>query len=226
MSAPLSVVIPTLNAAEEIGPVLARLADGVMTGLVREVIVTDGGSTDAIADIADAVGAELVTGAPGRGGQLGRGAEAARGDWLLFLHADTLPPSGWEQVVAEHIAEDARAAVFRLTFDERGFAARFVAGWANWRTRLFALPFGDQGLLISRALYREVGGYPDIPLMEDVAIVNAVGRRRLRLLPASVATSAARYRRDGWLRRGWRNWRCLAMYYRGVDPAEIAERYR
>ncbi len=226
MGAPLSIVIPTLNAADRLGPLLARLTDGVVEGLVREVVLTDGGSEDAVADLAEAVGARLVTGPKGRGGQLARGARAATGAWLLFLHADTLPPPDWVAQARRHIetAPD-RAGVFRLSYDDPSAAARFVAGWANLRTRLFALPFGDQGLLISRAVYDAVGGYPEIPLMEDVAIVEALGRRRLRLLPGAVATSAERYRRDGWFRRGLRNWRCLAAYKAGVSPEKIQERY-
>lgn len=227
MRAALSVVIPTLNAAAHLGPCLAGLAPGLMAGLIREVILTDGGSDDAIAEIAEGVGAELVVGSPGRGGQLARGATAAQGDWLLFLHADTRLPESWATVVAAHMAaEPERAAVFRLSFDADSWAARWVAGWANLRTRVWSLPFGDQGLLISRPLYDAVGGYPEIPLMEDVAIVEALGRRRLRLLPATVTTSAERYAREGWLRRGLRNWRCLAAYRAGVAPEKILERYR
>lgn len=229
MSAPLSVVIPTLNAADGVGPTLAALIEGVHAGLIAELVISDGGSTDAIAEIADAVGAKLVVGPPGRGGQLARGAAAARGRWLLFLHADTRLSPDWVAAVAAHVeqaeAGEDRAAVFRLAFDDRSAAARWVAGWANWRTRLFALPYGDQGLLISRRLYDAVGGFPDQPLMEDVAIVRAIGRRRLAMLDAVATTSAARYRRDGWLRRGLRNWRCLALYFAGVPPERIVQRY-
>lgn len=221
------MVIPTLNAAPQIGPTLARVALGLVDGPVREVVISDGGSTDDIEEIADGVGARFVSGPPGRGGQLRRGAEAAVGEWLLFLHADTLLPADWPEVAMRHI-EDApeQAGAFRLRFDDPGWAAGWVAGWANWRSRLFALPFGDQGLLLSRALYDAVGGYPEIPLMEDVALVEALGRRRLRLLPAAVTTSAERYQREGWLRRGLKNWRCLALYRAGVPPEEIVERYR
>lgn len=225
MTAPLSVVIPTLNAAHLIGPSLVTLIPGVEAGLVRELILSDGGSKDDIAAVADGVGARLVVGPKGRGGQLRRGVELARGDWLLVLHADTALPAGWEELVATHIETDRRAAVFRLGFDDPGVWARVTAGWANLRTRWFALPYGDQGLLISRALYEAVGGYQPYPLMEDVAIIDAIGRRRLTLLPATVTTSAARYRKDGWFRRGLRNWRCLAMYKAGVDPRDIAARY-
>lgn len=230
MPAPLSIILPTLNAAQEIGPTLRALVAGVEAGLVRELIIADGGSTDDIADIAEAVGAKFLAGPPGRGGQLGRGAQAAQGEWLLFVHADTVLAEDWPALARRHMERAAmgpdQAAAFRLAFDDDGVAARWVAGWANLRTRWFALPYGDQGLLISRALYDAVGGFRDIPLMEDVALARAVGRRRLTLLPSVATTSAARYRREGWFRRGVKNWTCLALYFAGVAPERIAERYR
>ena len=227
MRARLSVVTPTLNAAPVIAPLLAQLARGSAEGLVRELIISDGGSQDDISEIAEQLGAKFIRGEPGRGGQLKRGAAAASGEWLMFVHADTQLPPDWIDVVEAHMADTPdRAAVFRLAFDDQSFWARWVAGWANRRTRYFALPYGDQGLVMTRTLYDAVGGYEDIPLMEDVAIVRAIGRRRLRLLPATVVTSADRYRRDGWMRRGLRNWRCLGLYFLGVAPKKIAERYR
>ncbi|MEL6979910.1 MAG: TIGR04283 family arsenosugar biosynthesis glycosyltransferase [Pseudomonadota bacterium] len=227
MTAPLSVVIPTLNALPGLGPVIGSLGPGLQAGLIRDLVISDGGSNDEIAAAAEGLGARLVTGPPGRGGQLRRGADAASGAWLLFLHADTLLPEGWPGAVAAHFAEAPdRAASFRLAYDEAGFGARLVSGWANLRTRLFALPYGDQALLISRRLYDAVGGYPDQPVMEDVALARRLGRRRLRLLAPAVETSFEKYRREGWLRRGAKNWACLAQYYAGVDPEVIAARYR
>ena len=227
MSAPLSIIIPTLNAMQEIGPTLASIGPGLAAGLIRELVVSDGGSTDEVADVAEELGARLVLGPAGRGGQLRRGAKAAQGDWLLFLHADTRLPQGWVEAVGEHVQSRAdQAAVFRLAYDESGFGAWMVAGWANLRSRWFALPYGDQGLLISRPLYDEIGGFPDQPLMEDVEIVRRLGRARIRLLDQAVQTSFVRYRRDGWMKRGIKNWFLLAQYYAGVAPDRIAERYR
>ncbi|HUS55933.1 MAG TPA: TIGR04283 family arsenosugar biosynthesis glycosyltransferase [Thermohalobaculum sp.] len=226
MMAPLSVVIPTLQAADRIGPCLGALGEALMEGVIHEVIIADGGSTDGIADIAEAVGARVVTASPGRGNQLAAGAEAARGRWLLFLHADTVLSPGWGAAVLTHIqTRPGQAGYFALQFDTRGAAPRFVAGWANFRAALFALPYGDQGLLVSRLLYDQAGGYPDIPLMEDVALVRRIGRRRLTRLGADAVTSAARYGADGWLRRGWRNLTTLALYFLGTSPQRLARRY-
>jgi len=226
MSAPLSVVIPTLEAADRIGPCLGALAEAAIEGVVREVILADGGSGDAIAEVAEAVGARLVAAPRGRGMQLSAGAGAARGDWLLFLHADTVLSPGWSGAVAAHLRDrPERAGYFRLAFDSTAPMAGVTAGWANLRARGFALPYGDQGLLISRCLHDRVGGYPPLPLMEDVAIARRLGRGRLAPLDAIATTSADRYVREGWVRRGGRNLSTLALYALGVGPERLARRY-
>jgi hypothetical protein len=167
-----------------------------------------------------------VTAPRGRGQQLAAGARAAHGDWFLFLHADTVLTPGWAEVIRSHIANGPqRAGYFALRFDAPGPMARLVAAWANLRSALFALPYGDQGLLVSRLLYRQTGGYRPIPLMEDVALVRRIGRWRLARLGAVAVTSASRYGGDGWLRRGWRNLTTLALYFLGVAPERLARRY-
>jgi hypothetical protein len=225
LRARISVIVPTLNAAAVLPRCLEALIEGLAMGQIRELIVTDGESSDATALIAVQAGGEMVTGPPSRGGQLRRGCDVARGGWLLIVHADTVLAPGWAQAVADHIAQEgAGPAWFRLAFDDTGLMAGFVAGWANLRSRLFSLPYGDQGLLVSRADYDRAGGYPDQPLMEDVALVRALGR--LTGLPATARTSAARYRRDGWVRRGAGNLWTLLRYFAGADPDDLAARYR
>ncbi|EAP77735.1 TIGR04283 family arsenosugar biosynthesis glycosyltransferase [Roseovarius nubinhibens] len=222
MRAKLTVIIPTLNAEATLPVCLAALFEGVEAGLIRELLISDGGSGDATAQIADEVGAELVTGTASRGGQLRRGAAMARGEWLLILHADTRLAPGWSAAVAAAMAAG-RPGYFKLRFDAPGLAPRLVAGWANLRARLFGLPYGDQGLLISRRAYEAAGGYPDIPLMEDVALVRKLPR--LTRIEAEALTGAEKYLRDGWLRRGAGNlWR-LTRYLLGADPNRLARKY-
>ncbi|MEM6487998.1 MAG: TIGR04283 family arsenosugar biosynthesis glycosyltransferase [Pseudomonadota bacterium] len=221
MSAPVSVVVPTYQAAAQIGPTLADLADGVLAGVVRDLVIADGGSSDAVAEVADAAGARLIVAPRGRGSQLAAGCAAARGDWLLVVHADTRLAPGWAEAVARHLCDAPGAAgYFALRFDDESVAARLVAGWANLRARLFALPYGDQGLLLPRTLYDAAGGYAAIPLMEDVSLVRAIvrtgGRRALRPLASVATTSAERYRREGWLRRGARNLAILVRWRLGA----------
>jgi len=225
MRAPISVVIPTLEAANALPACLAALVEGLQAGLIREVIISDGGSQDGTQALAEGWGAELVTGAPSRGGQLRRGCAKAQGDWLLVLHADTVLAPGWTNAAQDHMTQHGTAAGwFHLRFDQGGIAARTVAGWANLRSR-FGLPYGDQGLLLPRKLYESVSGYPDQPLMEDVALARAL-RGQLRPLDAVAVTSADKYRRQGWLRRGSRNLWTLMRYLRGTSPEILAKAYR
>ena len=221
MPAPISVVIPTLNAAATLSDTLEALVEGLDAGLVTELIVSDGGSEDGTAVLADAWGATVIDGPASRGGQLRRGCAAARGPWLLVLHADTVLQPGWTDAVRTHLT-GSQAGYFQLRFDRGG---RLVAGWANLRSRWFGLPYGDQGLLLSRMLYERTGGYRDIPLMEDVAMARAL-RGYLQPLESVAQTSAARYRAQGWIRRGARNLTLLAQFLLGADPARLAQRYR
>lgn len=221
MPAPISVVVPTLNAGAGLGPTLAALMEGVDAGLIAELIVSDGGSTDETLKLADGWGANIVKGPPSRGGQLRRGCGVARAEWFLIVHADTVLSVGWSEAVSAHLGQR-YAGYFKLRFDRGG---RAVAAWANLRSRFLGLPYGDQGLLIRRDLYTRVGGYEDIPLMEDVALARALDGKLVRL-DATAVTSAEKYRRHGWLRRGARNLWTLIRYLAGIDPEVLAAAYR
>lgn len=223
MRAPISVIIPTLNAGMGLHRSLMCLMEAVEAGVIREVIVTDGGSTDETLEIAKDWGSEIVTGAPSRGGQLRRGCMAAKGDWFLILHADTVLSQGWSGAAGMHMQSDL-AGWFSLRFDKGGVLGYLLAIWTNWRSSR-GLPFGDQGLLIPRNLYEEVGGYQDIPLMEDVAISRAL-KGKLQKIDAVALTSAEKYNTQGWFRRGPRNVWLLARYFAGVSPETLAEEYR
>jgi rSAM/selenodomain-associated transferase 2 len=223
MRAQLSVIIPTLNASDGLPACLSALMEGLEAGLIRELVISDGGSADTTLEMAEEVGAVVVTGQSSRGGQLRRGVAASGGEWLLILHADSVLPAGWTEAARAQMGKDTPAC-FRLRFAAAGLAPRWVAGWANLRTRWFGLPYGDQGLLIPRTAYDAAGGYRDIPLMEDVALVRALPRPP-EVLPATITTSAGRYLRDGWLRRGARNLSLLLRYLCGGDPDRLARRY-
>ena len=214
----ISVIIPTLNAAATLGPCLAALAEA------DEIVVADGGSGDGTLAIAEREGARLVPSAPGRGVQLAQGAAEARGDWLLFLHADTRLAPGWRQAADRYVArQTGRAACLRFRLDAREWQARLIEAGVALRVRLLGLPYGDQGLLVPRALYDEVGGYRPLPVMEDVDLVRRIGR--IERLGIDAATSAERWRRDGWLRRSLRNLLCLACYRSGMSAERVAKLY-
>lgn len=231
----LSIVIPTLDAAQHLEACLDALEDGRKAALHEgvdapetEVVVADGGSADDTRAIAERRGARVIATARGRGPQLAEGARAAGGDWLLFVHADTRLALGWMAAAAgfaNNPANRDRAAAFRFALDDPSPAARRLERLVAWRCRVLALPYGDQGLLISRRLYDALGGYGPDPLMEDVALVRRIGRERLRFLDVPAVTSAARYRKGGYLSRPLRNLSCLGLYYLGFPIPLIARLY-
>lgn len=225
MQPSISVVIPTLNAGQSLARTIAAVRNGAGSVTIQQIVVSDGGSSDDTCQVAQELGAEIVQGPAGRGGQLARGAQAASGGWLLFLHADTVLSPDWGADAACHLAQSDRAAVFRLRFDDDSAPATRVAAWANLRTRYLGLPYGDQGLLISVTHYQAAGGFADIPLMEDVDMARKL-RGQITLLNASATTSAARYQAEGWVRRGARNMMLLARYFAGSDPKVLARHYR
>lgn len=225
----LSIVLPTLDAAATLARTLAALGPPPWNGMAGEIVIADGGSRDTTHTVAAAAGARWIDAPPGRGAQLAAGAAGARGDWLLFLHADTMLDAGWNVAVAG-FAEDPgnaeRAAYFALALDDAGPQARRLERAVAWRCRSLALPYGDQGLLIAAPFYRRLGGFRPLPLMEDVDLVRRIGRRRLVPLPVKAITSADRWRRDGWTLRSARNLACLSLYFLGVPPKTLLRLYR
>ena len=222
----LSIVIPTLNAGRSLGACFGALASAQAAG--TEIVISDGGSDDETKPVAEEFGARWIEGAPGRGGQLARGAATAAGEWLLFLHGDTVLAAGWHEALASFAGDAAnweRAAYFRFRLADDSAAARRLETLVSWRCQLLALPYGDQGLVISRRFYDSLGGYRDIALMEDVDLVRRIGRRRLVNLAADATTSAIRYKRRSYSRRMARNASLLLLYYLGVAPTALAALY-
>ena len=220
---PVSAIIPTLNAAAGLPATLAALR-----GQVAEIIIADGGSSDGTVELAEAAGACVLMGGRGRGPQLRAAGEAATQPWLLAMHADTRPGPGWREAVERFIAEPkntTKAAHFRFSLDDAVPEARRLEAMVAWRCRWLGLPYGDQGLLIARDFYQALGGYEPTPLMEDVALIRRIGRRRLVPLPADFITSAEKWRRDGWYARSARNLFCLSLWFAGVSPERIARVY-
>jgi len=217
----LSVVIPALNTAAQLPACIGALAR-----LPGEVVVVDGGSTDGTPELAARLGALVVRAPRGRGRQIAAGVAAARGEWLLLLHADTVLAPDWAAAAYPFMARPAgKAGYFRFALDGAEMQARRLERMVAWRCRRLGLPYGDQGLLLPRALLAEVGGMRDLPLMEDVDLVRRIGRARLVELAADATTSAERWRRDGWLLRSARNLACVGLYFLGVPPRVIARVY-
>jgi len=221
----LSIVIPTYNT----GPSLEKTVSSLVPPpYAREIIVVDGGSDDGTFELAQQLADVVVKSNKGRGTQLKAGGEAAKGDWLLFLHADTVLPAGWGAEVSTFIAKAGTypaAAYFTFALDDDNADAKRLEKVVSWRCRLLGLPYGDQGLLISRSLYEEIGGFNDMPLMEDVDIVRRIGKSRLKQLSTKAVTSAVRYRKHGYVKRMLRNTTCLTLYFLGLSPQKIVKLY-
>ncbi|MEL6687906.1 MAG: glycosyltransferase [Pseudomonadota bacterium] len=208
------IIIPTYEAAEALNRLLSELSD-------YSVIVADGGSADGTLTIAAQHKARLVCGAKGRGQQLRLGAHlatlsGAEEDWFLFLHADSLMNEGWEDAI--HAAmQQGDPRYFRFKANAEGSWAFFMNSMVALRCWALGLPYGDQGLLISRADYERVGGYAEMALFEDVDMVERLKKiTRLRPLPCSLVTDVSRHQSDGLWTRGLSNLRLLWRYKRGI----------
>jgi len=215
----IAVIIPTLNAAATLPATLESLKPG--QNLIAEIIMADAGSTDGTQALAPG---KLISVPPSRGGQIAAGIAASSAKTLLILHADSRLPANWPAIVQPALEDSANAYYFRLRFASDKTAARILERIAAWRCEVLKLPYGDQALLISRKLLDAAGGYPDLPLMEDVALAQKL-KPILRPLPGHILTSAYKYERDGWLRRPCRNAFCLALYAAGMAPEKIRKFY-
>jgi rSAM/selenodomain-associated transferase 2 len=216
----IAVVIPTLDAAATLPATLAAL------GAMDEIIVADGGSSDETATVARKAGAQVIVTAKGRGQQLAAGIQVATREWLLLLHADTRLTSDWRSEAEEHMRDNPdKAGYFHFLLDSTDPRARRLERIVAWRCRAFALPYGDQGLLIHRDVLRRAGGMRPLPLMEDVDLIRRLGRSQLVGLTAGAVTSAAKWERDGWYRRSCRNLLCLSLWHLGVPANRIARIY-
>jgi rSAM/selenodomain-associated transferase 2 len=226
----IAVVIPALDEADRIQPAIrSALAPGV------EVVVVDGGSRDATAELARRAGARVVACEPGRARQLAAGARAASGEGLVFLHADSRLPPGFDGAVRRALADPAVAGgAFGLRFEREpgtGPAAslglRIVEAGAALRVALFGLPYGDQALFARRSALERSGGVPQVPIMEDLDLVAALRRAgRFVRLPGRVVSSPRRYLARGVARTWLRNAGALAAWRLGVDRARVAAWYR
>lgn len=225
MSSPsVSIVVPVLNEAASIAARLAALQPYRRAGV--EVLVVDGGSTDAT--VARAEGAcDRVFAAPrGRGSQMNAGARAARGVVLIFLHADTTLPAGAVEAVRQAVAAGAVWGRFDVTISGSSRWFPLIAAMMNWRSRLTGIATGDQAIFVARDRFLDAGGFPDIALMEDVALCTLLRRRfRPACLRQKVSTSGRRWERNGVLRTVWRMWSLRWRYFFGADPERLAVEY-
>jgi len=220
----LSIIMPVLDEAAEIEAALTALAPLRARGV--EVIVADGGSGDDTAAIARPLADRVVMAARGRAEEMNAGATVAKGDVLLFLHADTRLPDGADRLVLEALARSGRAwGRFDVRIDGGGVFA-LISAFMNARSRLTGIATGDQAMFASRAAFERAGGFPPIALMEDVALSAKLKRAgRPLCLAARVTTSGRRWHRQGLLRTILLMWKLRLAYFFGADPVQLARAY-
>lgn len=221
----LSIIIPCLNEAQGIARTLAALEPVRRRG--AEVIVVDGASEDGTAERAAPLSDTVITAPRGRASQMNAGAARARGEILLFLHADTLLPEAADALVIDGLKRARRSwGRFDVRIDGRHFLLRAVERLMNLRSRITGIATGDQGIFVTRTLFTAAGGFPDIPLMEDVELTKRLKRFGPPLcLNHRIVTSGRRWEQRGVLRTILLMWRLRLAYWLGVDPHRLAMRY-
>lgn len=218
----ISIIIPTLNEESEVS------SWSELISCVGEVIIVDGGSSDQTVSLARSQGLRVEVCPAGRGAQLNYGARLAVGRVLLFLHADTRMPSGFAGPLLQCLNDPAiLAGAFSLAIDKAGAGLKFIEQCANLRARLFQLPYGDQAIFIRRDDFRQLGGFPETPILEDFLFIRKTKKQgRIAILPQAVLTSARRWRRLGIIRTTLINQLVLLGFYAGVPLHKLSALYR
>ncbi len=221
----LSVIIPVLDEAAGIAVALTALAPFRARG--AEVIVVDGGSRDGTAELARPLADRTIAAPRGRAAQMNAGAAIAHGDVLLFLHADTVLPPHADALVLDGLSSAERVwGRFDVRIEGRNPLFRVIAGFMNWRSQITGIATGDQAIFVKQAAFEQAGGFPDIPLMEDVALSKRLKRlSRPLCLAAPVITSGRRWERRGLVPTVLLMWRLRLAYFFGAEPAALARRY-
>jgi len=222
---PLSIIIPVLNEAAAIADALAALAPLRARG--AEVIVVDGGSHDGTPDLARPLADHVLSAPRGRGSQMNAGATVARGELLLFLHADTRLPADADHLIETALQQSKRTwGRFDVTIAGKNPLLRMVAASMNLRSRLSGIATGDQAMFVRRETFAQAGGFPDIALMEDIVLSRRLKRiGRPACLSARVVTSGRRWEQRGVVRTIFMMWRLRAAFFFGVEPARLARQY-
>lgn len=219
----ISVIIPVLNEALKIAKTLASACEANV-----EVIVVDGGSRDDTKAVAQSWGVKVLSAPTGRGRQMNAGAKVASGKILLFLHADTLLPNNFAIMVIQALNQpNTVAGAFALRIEGQSPSLRWVEKGVNWRSRIFSFPYGDQAIFINAEVFNQLGGFPDLPIMEDFEMMRRLRRiGKILLLPATVVTSGRRWLTKGVFQTTLINQVTIVAYLLGVSPERLAHWYR
>lgn len=223
-AAKISIIIPTLN---EVGNIKEAIAITQPSTNV-EVIVVDGGSQDDTVAIARSLGVKVILSSPGRAAQMNAGAVAASGNILLFLHADTRLPIGFDDMIRTALQQSGTVAgAFRLRIDASLLSLRWVEWGVNVRSHFWQMPYGDQAFFLTREVFQEIGGFPELPIMEDFELIRRLKRiGRIVIIPTPVITSARRWLQKGVFKTTLLNQIVIIAYLLGVSPERIHRWYQ
>jgi len=221
----ISIIIPTLNEAANLRTTIQL----VQQGHDVEIIVVDGGSQDQTVAIAQSLPIQILSSAPGRANQMNAGAKMATGDILLFLHADTHLPGGFDTAIRQTLKNNSPlvAGAFELKIDDSRWIFRIIEKLVNWRSRFFSLPYGDQGMFLKTKTFWELGGFANLPIMEDFEMMQRSQKRgKIAIIPLPVVTSARRWQKLGVWKTTLINQLIIIAYFLGVPPQQISQWYR
>ncbi len=220
----ISIIIPVLNEANTICSVLV----GVLDAQNVEVIVVDGGSHDDTIAIAQSLGVKVISAPAGRASQMNAGAAVATGNILLFLHADTRLPAGFDTLILQAL-QDSRTVggAFELRIDAKLRGLRLIEKMVNMRSRWLSMPYGDQAIFLKATVFHEIGGFPNLPIMEDFELMRRLKHcGKITILPAAVLTSGRRWQKLGVVKTTLINQMVIVGYFLGVSPTRLVRWYR
>ncbi|MEH1773878.1 TIGR04283 family arsenosugar biosynthesis glycosyltransferase [Nostoc sp.] len=223
-AAKISIIIPAINEAKNIKEAIATTQQSINV----EVIVVDGGSSDDTVAIAQSLNVKVISSSPGRAVQMNAGAVAASGEILLFLHADTRLPTGFDEMICTALQQPGIVAgAFKLRIDASLLSLRWVEWGVNVRSHFYQMPYGDQAIFLTKEVFQQIGGFPELPIMEDFELMRrlkSIGR--VVIIPTPVVTSARRWLQKGVLKTTLLNQLVIIAYLFGVSPEQIRSWYR
>ncbi|MDZ8261204.1 TIGR04283 family arsenosugar biosynthesis glycosyltransferase [Nostoc sp. ChiQUE01b] len=223
-AAKISIIIPVINEAGNIKEAIATTQPSINI----EVIVVDGGSKDDTVEIAQSLGVKVISSSPGRAIQMNAGAVAASGEILLFLHADTRLPTGFDEMIRIALQQPGTVAgAFKLRIDASLLSLRWVEWGVNVRSHFYQMPYGDQAIFLTKEVFQQIGGFPELPIMEDFELMHRLKRiGRIVIIPTPVITSARRWLQKGVFKTTLLNQFIIIAYLLGVSPERIRRWYR
>ncbi|MBN3878621.1 MULTISPECIES: TIGR04283 family arsenosugar biosynthesis glycosyltransferase [unclassified Nostoc] len=223
-AAKISIIIPAINEAGNIKKAIAT----TQANLNIEVIVVDGGSSDDTVAIAQFLNVKVISSSPGRAVQMNAGAVAASGEILLFLHADTRLPTGFDEMICTALQQPGTVAgAFKLRIDASRLSLRWVEWGVNVRSHFYQMPYGDQAIFLTKEVFQQIGSFPELPIMEDFELMRRLKRiGRVVIIPTPVVTSARRWLQKGVLKTTLLNQIVIIAYLLGVSPERICSWYR